>query len=417
MKKIIGFFQEPLFLKILLFLIVGLRLFLFTFPSFKIDMGDWQAWASRINQTGPLDFYLPGMLADYLPFFYLLLFIFTKIFVFIFNSQAIFSQAFDLYIRLISNSFDFLTAYLIYKILKNHNSKWGFLAGLLYLVNPAVIFNSSVWGQTDSIPTFFFISAIYFLNERKKAAAWSIGSALSLLVKPLNVAAMPVTGVRLLKNFSLREIILAAIFAVLIFFLVTVPFFIKDPLFGIFGHLLNSLSVYPYTSLNAYNFWSLAVGWWKPDSGLFWGISYHFLGYIIFFLILGITLIPYVKIKGRFELDYFAAAVSTFAFFLFLTRIHERHLFPLFSLLIISAFLFRSKFLLFSYVAVSVINFFDLFYSYYYYNFVYQNPLSANNFLFLISLNFANLFALVLLFLFAFIFILYMRTAFLKPEK
>ena len=402
MNKFIGkHISLPLIFKIFLFLIILLRISLFAFPSFKIDMGDWQAWASRIILVGPSNFYIPGMLADYLPFYYLLLWLVTKIFVLIFGNPAIFSLTFDIYIRLISNVFDFLTAYIIFLILKKHIPKWAFLGSILYLINPGVMFNSSVWGQTDSIPTFFFIYSIYQLNEVRNIKKWSISAVLSILVKPLNIAAFPIMGVRALKSFSIKKIIIAGILSCFIFLAVTMPFFIKDPIFGVLGHLVNSLSVYPYTSLNAYNFWELLTGWWKSDSILLFGISYHIWGYLLYFLILCIILFPYIKIKKNFyELDYFAATLSSFAFFLFLTRIHERHLFPIFSLLIISAFIFKSKTLIFSYVIISLIYFINLFYSYYYYNFVYTNFMAGNNLLFKISLNYANFFSLVFIFIF-----------------
>jgi Gpi18-like mannosyltransferase len=412
MKKFVKkHFSLPLILKISLFLVVVLRLYLFLFPSFKIDMGDWQAWALRIVNVGPTNFYTPGMLADYLPFFYLLLFVFTKIFVLIFGNPAILTSSFDIYMRLISNGFDFLTAYVIFLIVKKYNPKWAFLSAILYLLNPGVMFNSSVWGQTDSIPTFFFLLGIYQLNEAKSVEKSAIFSILSVLVKPLNVSGFPVMAIRAIKNYPVKRIFISVVSAFVIFLVLTIPFFIKDPVLGIFGHLFNSLSVYPYTSLNAYNFWGLLTGWWKTDSTLFWGISYHAWGYILFFFAVFAILTPYLRVKkSRMEIDYFAMMLSSFAFFLFLTRIHERHLFPIFSLLIIAAFVFRSRILLASYVIISVIHFFNLFYSYYYYNFVYSNYPAANNMLFKISSEWASPFSFVLISVFFIMLVAYYKT-------
>ncbi len=402
MNKLVGkYISLPFLFKFFLLLIILLRVSLFILPSFKIDMGDWQAWALRIVNVGPTNFYVAGMLADYLPFFYLLLFVFTKIFVLIFGNPAILTLTFDIYMRLISNGFDFLTAYVIFLIVKRHNPKWAFLSAILYLLNPGVIFNSSVWGQTDSIPTFFFLFGIYQLNEAKSIEKGSVAAVLSVLVKPLNVAAFPIMGIRALKNFSIKRIIIAGFLGFAVFLAVTMPFFIKDPIFGVFGHLVNSLSVYPYASLNAYNFWELLTGWWKTDSTVFFGLSYHIWGYILYLFILCIILFPYAKIKKSFlEIDYFAAALSSFAFFLFLTRMHERHLFPIFPLLVISAFIFKSRILIISYIIISIVHFVNLFYSYYYYNFVYSNYLAGDNILFKVSLNYANFFSIVFLFLF-----------------
>lgn len=411
MKKFIEkYFSLPVLLKLLLLSVIVLRIVLFTLPSFKIDMGDWQAWAARLVEVGPPGFYINGMLADYLPFFYLILWFISKIFVFIFGTQAIFTLTFDIYIRIISNLFDFLTAYLIYKIVKNYNNKFAFLGSLLYLVNPGVMFNSSVWGQTDSIPTFFFVFSLFLLNEMKNPKFSSVSLVLSALVKPLNVAAFPVVGIRIIKNFDIKNIFYSIIYSIVVFFTVTIPFFVKDPIFGVLGHLFNSLNVYPYTSLNAYNFWGLLVGFWKSDSTLLFGIiPYHILGYALFFLILGVVLLPYLKLNKKYkEFDYYSAAILCFAFFLFLTRIHERHLFPLFSLLMISFLIFKSRILIFSYVFASFIYFLNEFYSYYYYNFAYSNP-NATNIIFRISSDYSAIFSVILILIFFVILVEYFR--------
>ena len=419
MKKFIEKnFSLPILLKLVLLSVIVLRIVLFTVPSFKIDMGDWQAWAARLVEVGPPGFYVKGMLADYLPFFYLILWFFSKIFAFIFGTQAIYTLTFDIYIRIISNTFDFLTAYLIYKIIKNYNKKFAFLGSLLYLVNPGVVFNSSVWGQTDSIPTFFFVFSLFLLNEIKKPELSSISLVLSALVKPLNVAAFPIVGVRFIKNFEIRKVIFSLIYSIVVFFAVTIPFFVKDPFFGVLGHLLSSLNVYPYTSLNAYNFWGLVTGFWKSDSTFLLGIiPYHILGYILFFLILFAVLLPYIKMNKKYkEIDYLSAAVLCFAFFMFLTRIHERHLFPLFSLLLISSFIFKSRILIVSYVIASLVYFINEFFSYYYYNFAYSNP-NATNLLFRVSSDYSKFFSLVLILIFLVIFVEYFKRAVALMKK
>ena len=52
---------------------------------------------------------------------------------------------------------DFGIAYLIYKWT---NKKW---AGILWLVNPIVWYNSAVWGQYDAVINFFALLAFYLL--------------------------------------------------------------------------------------------------------------------------------------------------------------------------------------------------------------------------------------------------------------
>lgn len=401
MKKQTERFNLAPFLKIFFVAVLLIRVILMFQPSFKIDMNDWQAWAARLVEVGPFSFYSANFFADYFPFFYFSLFILAKIFALIFGKVAIFSIGFEIYIKVISNVFDVLTALIIYRIINKHSKKWAFLGSILYLLNPSIIFNSSVWGQIDAIPTFLLTFSLYQLEEKKNIVKSLTTSVLSFLIKPLNIALFPLMLFRIIKNFSVQKILIASGLSLLAFFIVTIPFFPKDPIFGAFKHLSNSLNVYPYTSLNAYNFWSL-FGWWKLDSLQVFNLSYHLWGYILFSLIVLIIFIPLLRKKSKsfITLDYLIYTILSFAFFLFLTRIHERHLFPVFALLIISACIFRSRILIASYIVLAIINFINLFYSYYYYNVIYNNPVPPKNIIFDISSNYQLIFSMLSLILF-----------------
>ena len=396
-------------IKFLFLAILLVRIVLILQPSFKIDMGDWQAWTGRLLEVGPLNFYTPNFFADYFPFFYLLLWGFGKIFAIAFGNSAVFSSIFEVYIKLISNIFDFATAYFIFLIIKKHSSKWAVWASYLYLINPSIIFNTSVWGQIDSIPTFLFIYSLYFLEEKKNLGKWTILSVFSFLIKPLNVSSYPLLLIRIIKDYSVKKIVLALLFSTGVFLAIVAPFFPKDPIFGAISHFLSSLNTYPYTSLNAYNFWGI-FGFWKPDNGLFLGVQFRVIGYALFLTALLMIIFPYVKnFKNNLDvkLDYFALALCAFAFFLFLTRIHERHLFPLFALLVVSAAVYKSKTLFIVYGLLAVVNFINLYYSYYYYNVVYGNPLAQTNIIFTISSNFPTIFSVFSVFLFGVMLVIY----------
>lgn len=409
MEKVLREYKKiPLPFKLSLILILLIRIILLTQPSFKIDMNDWQAWAARLVDTGPMKFYTPNIFADYLPFYYFFLWIIAEIFSFIFGKAAIFSTTFEIYIKVISNIFDVLTASTIFVIINKYSKKWAMIGSLLYLINPSTIFNSSVWGQIDAIPTFLLTYSLYQLGERKNIMQSSVAAALSFLIKPLNISILPIMLVREIKSFSIKKIIASISLAILVSFAIIIFFFPSDPIFGALGHLFNSINMYPYTSLNAYNFWAI-FGWWKPDATLWFNLSYHIWGYVLYVLVLCIIFVPYLrkKVKIGTQLDYFACALSSFGFFLFLTRIHERHLFPVFALLIISACIFRSRILIVSYIVLAIINFINLFYSYYYYNVIYNNPIAPKNIIFDISSNYQLLFSVLSLVVFAIMFVVY----------
>ncbi len=391
----------PLLINFSLILILLVRLFLFTQPSFRIDMNDWQVWAGRLIDVGPAKFYAPNIFADYLPFFYFFLWIAAEVFNTIFGKAAIFSTSFEFYIKTISNVFDFLTALTIFAIIKKHSPKWAALGSIFYLANPSIIFNSSVWGQIDSIPTFFLTYSLYQLEERKNVIGSSITSVMSFLIKPLNASLLPIMFLRAVKSFTIKKNTVAVGLGMLVAIIISIFFFANDPIFGGIKHLSSALNMYPYTSINAYNFWGL-FGWWKPDSTLFFGLTYHIWGYALYILVLCVIIAPYVKKRLRVDikLDYLAYALSSFGFFLFLTRIHERHLFPVFALLIISACVFKSRVLIVSYIILAIVNFINLFYSYYYYNVIYNNPMVPKNIIFDISANYQLIFSIISLVVF-----------------
>ncbi|OGH13560.1 MAG: hypothetical protein A3H50_00270 [Candidatus Levybacteria bacterium RIFCSPLOWO2_02_FULL_37_10] len=419
MEKILREYKKiPSLLKLYLILILLIRIFLLTQPSFKIDMNDWQAWAARLVDVGPLKFYTSNFFADYLPFYYLFLWVIAEIFSFIFGKAAIFSTTFEIYIKIISNIFDILTAYTIFVIINKHSKKWATIGSLLYLINPSIIFNSSVWGQIDAIPTFLLTFSLYQLEEKKNIVRSLSASVLSFLIKPLNIALFPLMLFRIIKNFSAQKILKASGISLLMFFIVTIPFFPNNPIFGPFEHLLKSLNVYPYTSINAYNFWAL-FGWWKQDSLQVFNLSYHLWGYILFFLIVLTIFIPLFRKKSKsfIKLDYLIYTILSFAFFLFLTRIHERHLFPVFALLIISACIFKSRVLIASYITLAIVNFINLFYSYYYHNVIYNNPMAPKNILFDISSNYQLIFSVLSLIVFSIMLVVYFKNQRLFIKK
>jgi Gpi18-like mannosyltransferase len=404
--------RTPLLFKVLAILILLVRLYLFLQPSFKIDMGDWEGWAARIVEVGPLNFYSPQLFADYLPFFYFLLWILGEVFVFIFGKGAIFSPVFPLYIKLISSLFDFATALVIFAIVRRYSSKWASTAAVFYLINNGTIFINSVWGQVDSIPTFFLILSLYVFEQKLNIKQWSISNTLSFLIKPLNAPILPVTIIKSIKTFSIKKNFQALFLAICLWYAISIPFFLNDPVFGVFKLLFKSLSVYPYASINAYNFWGL-FGWWTSDTIGFFGLQLHVWGFILYAVVLLVILFPYFKKRiNTKEMDYFACMISSFGFFLLLTRMHERTLFPLFALLVIVVFIQKSRWLLMTYVILSVVYFLDIFYSYYYYNFVFYNSAASQNLLFEIAGNYRVLFSAINIFIFAAMLFIYFKKSY-----
>ncbi len=397
----------------ILILIFLVRITLIFLPSFKIDMNSWQAWSARLVEVTPIHFYAPNYFADYFPGYLYMLWFLGKSFTVLFPHISIFSLSFEFYLKLFTNIFDLATAYYIYKIVSNYQKKAAFMAVILYLLNPALIFNSSVWGQVDGILAFFLVYSVYPLLELKQPYRFSIFLAFSALIKPQGLAIFPVSLIYLIKNFPKQQSFSILVIPILMI-LSSVPFFLKDPILGLYHLLQKSASTYPYTSMFSYNFWSFA-GFWVPDSTIFLGITYQIWGLILFSVALLIIILPLKKVSiNQNKIYYLAIALSSMAFFLFLTRIHQRYLFPFFAFLLIAASIKNSIKLIAIYILLSLVHFINLWYVYYYYNFVYPNPTFSPSPVFKFLAANYNLFTIINLVGFTFLILIYYKSSFLK---
>ena len=76
-------------------------------------------------------------------------------------------------IKLISIGFDFLNAFLIYKILRIRfpQGAVAWIGASAFLLLPTVILNSAYWGQCDAIYSFFALASVYFLMKEQPLSA------------------------------------------------------------------------------------------------------------------------------------------------------------------------------------------------------------------------------------------------------
>lgn len=105
-------------------------------------------------------------------------------------------------LKLISIMFDFIAAFLAYKIADIKYSKSGrsIFAFIFVLFSPTVVFNSAGWGQSDIIYTSFLLACLYFLLIRKERLALIFFTiAVSFKLQAMFFA--PVLFILLLKKY------------------------------------------------------------------------------------------------------------------------------------------------------------------------------------------------------------------------
>ncbi len=354
---------------IALVLAVGLlvRLWLATLPGFETDLGLFQFWSRQLADSGPWDFYDVGFFVDYAPgYLYVLGFIGGLDRIFGFDTSQ-----FEYVLKLPATIADLASAYLLYRMMEGQRPLFRLGGPALYLLFPPVLLIGPVWGQVDSILAFFLLLTVYFVSGRR-AIAGAVAYTVAFLVKPQAVAALPFLAFWYLKNFPLREVMRAAAISLGAGVLIVLPFFPDGP-WGVIDRLLEGANVETYrvTSFWAYNFWGL-FDLFKPDSLDFWGLSYRFWGFFLFAVATALIILAFWRSdRSSAELLALGTAISVLAFYLFLTRMHERYLFPLFLPLLAACLLTQSRVLWAAFTGLGIIHFFNLYYVYSYYLLVF----------------------------------------------
>ena len=239
----------------------------------------------------------------------------------------------DILVKLPSVFADLAIGYIIYKYFNQLNKrKTAITMCTLWLFNPVVWFNSSVWGQTDPIVNLLGLLGVVALL-RKKLERVAVWVTLSILFKgSLFIFAPVLLFVALTQKYKPRVWGNALLVSVITLYIVCWPL---HPYFDIPFWLGNLYirQILPgeigFLTANAFNFWWLVDPGKTLDTTVYLGLPAKIWGYLI-----ALTGISFILYRLREKLDdkrvFWALSVSALITFLFLTRIHERYLYPFF---------------------------------------------------------------------------------------
>jgi len=237
------------------------------------------------------------------------------------------------------------------------------LSGSCYILNPAVIMITGVWGQTNAIAIGLIIAALIFLcSPRYWAVAYvlaALGCNTKLQVVPL-LPLLPIATIFLNPQHDRKEHFKAVSLGAILFLVTTVILFSPFLLKGTAGQAISTgyLSHFetdPALNRNAWNPWLVCmppeqhistippvlvqlgrrVSWLAPiaDFLTYWHISILLFGAVSIMVYIGLTRRPS---KGNL---FFAASAIAVAFFFLMTKIHERYLLDAIPLLLLAAVL------------------------------------------------------------------------------
>ena len=238
--------------------------------------------------------------------------------------------------------FDLLTLLAVVHILKRTGRPiWGVL---VFFLNPSFWYNTVIWGQVDTIHTFFVLGALIFAERGQwRWAGVSLLVAINfklqaIIFTPLVlVFIMPFIRKRGWAAASLQIFILAGVQM-----LVFMPFWFAGKLPETLAALsMRSIDHFPVLSRNAYNFWHFVVAdpYNFPDSRTVLGIPLKVWGLVQFWSASAMVMMPMVLAVGNGAFDnlsrdqrlgtiFQVSALVTTAFFLFNTQMHERYIHP-----------------------------------------------------------------------------------------
>lgn len=359
-----------------LLLLIGfiIRVIIGAIPGtgFDIDTGTFTAWSARLADQHPWNFYAPDYFSDYAPGYLYVLWLFGEL-----NAQVHFGpDTFEFILKLPSIFADIGIACVLYLFLEKEKPAVRLGAAAVYLLFPPALLMGAVWGQVDSLSVFFLMLSVYWIARDKPvegAAAYVVG----FVIKPQIIAALPFLAFWILRRNPLdlskpaTEAIpgillktMAAGFGVLL--LLIFPFFPAFP-WDFIGHLRDSADVENYRvgSFWAYNFWGM-WGFFKPDNTEYLGLTYQVWGLGLF----TVSILAILYSLRNAEEDRALAlgtALCLLAFYIFLTRMHERYMFPFFVPFLAACVLYRSSLLWTVFAVLALTQFLNLYQVYGYY--------------------------------------------------
>ncbi|MEK6620827.1 MAG: glycosyltransferase 87 family protein, partial [Chloroflexota bacterium] len=299
---------------------VVIRLLVARGQGFPSDVGTFMAWAERMAAIGPSGFYEPGYFSDYPPGFLYVLWALGALFD---------GEVLRFAVKAISIPFDIAIALLLAAAVAPLAGRAAAaFAGALWMLQPGPIFGGPYWGQVDAAGTLPLLAALLAAGRRRWILAGAL-AAVAAMVKPqFGVVAVPLAfaaAFELVRRAEVRPVAGFALGGLVAAALLAIPFRLGPA--GFVDLLRAASETYPYTSLYAFNVWSIVADFWKPDQ------AYFGTGAVL--LAAGIvgSIVPLWWRRDTAML-LATAAFAAMAFYFLPTRAHERYIFPAFALLV-----------------------------------------------------------------------------------
>jgi len=304
------------------------------------------AWGERVAQLGPARFYAPGYFIDYPPALLYLLWPIAALFD---------GEALRIALKSISIPFDVAISLCCARVVwHSAGPARAVVAAGLWSFAPGAVIAGTYWGQVDAVGTLVILGALVAAGTRRWAVAGALAGLASVLKFQLGVALIIIVvaaAVEAYRSRSWRPLVALPV-AAAVALAVALPF--RQGPFELWSLLRFAADEYAYTSLYAFNLWSVVVGFWEPDRG------YVVIGGVLLAAALAASCVPLWWRRDVATL-LAAGACATLAFYFLPTRAHERYLLPAVALLV--PFAAARGRVLVPYIALSIAYAFTLYFA------------------------------------------------------
>ena len=230
--------------------------------------------------------------------------------------------------------------YLIYKVASEKFRETGAaLLAAVYLFCPAILLDSVVWGQTDSIYVVFIAWMFYLIAKKKLIPSYFL-FALAILLKPQAMMFAPVLIYGIIDHVFLQDFnwkkfginLGMGLTAILCMVISVLPYGLQK----VISLYTNTVGSFEYASVNAYNFWTLCGKNWISQGEAKLGLTYQTWGTIFILLIIIATVFISFRCKKTEAKYSYIGAVLIIGIFMFSVRMHERYMYPAMAFLLLA---------------------------------------------------------------------------------
>ncbi|GAB2960367.1 hypothetical protein GCM10027048_30060 [Hymenobacter coalescens] len=320
-------------------LLFGLLLALAGRTAHEGDRGAWQAWTAHIFRRGLGNTY-EDLAIDYNPLYHYVLWLYGQL---LGSVSAIYAYSHGL--KAVTLLFDFAGALLAASWLRG---SWRRFVGALWLLlNAGYLYNTLIWQQVDAIFTTLTFAAV-LLAVRGRLVLSVVLYVLALNAKLQAIVFLPPLLLLWLPlaRRSGRQLLLGVGAAAAVQVLLLAPF-VWGGERSYLGRILQinftAVSIYPYTTVNAFNLWVLLMPdalFWVPDTLRKFGLSYRQWGLLAFGAGSAAALLPllqasWLRLRARVifrpadaPLVLLVCGLIPLVFCFFNTEMHERYWHP-----------------------------------------------------------------------------------------